>query len=62
MRVPRDGHTSVVQGEYIIHIGGSGDKVRPFVPEFRNVRIQALNFRPIIYGLHQPDIALEYGL
>ena len=27
MRVPRDGHTSVVQGEYIIHIGGSGDKV-----------------------------------
>ena len=29
MRVPRDGHTSVVQGEYIIHIGGSGDKVRP---------------------------------
>ena len=28
MRVPRDGHTSVVQGEYIIHIGGNGDKVR----------------------------------
>ena len=27
MRVPRDGHTSVVQGEFIIHIGGSGDKV-----------------------------------
>jgi len=27
MRVPRDGHTSVVQGEFIIHIGGSGDKL-----------------------------------
>ena len=33
MRVPRDGHTSVVQGEYIIHIGGSGDKVRPSFSE-----------------------------
>ena len=50
MRVPRDGHTSVVQGEYIIHIGGSGDKVRAFSQDylytrFTDHKLEALSYR-----------------
>ena len=46
MRVPRDGHTSVVQGEFIIHIGGSGDKVTNvtaspiIIIDIINIRVQ----------------------